>query len=198
MALFQRLEEGLLAPGLCIFGDNAYLNTPYMATPYPGVSGGTEDAFNFYHSQLRIRIECCFGILTRRWAILRSAILVNVTVAKTVALVLALAKLHNYCLDEDHHVTPDLSYLPNDEWNMEMNGGVPLVTVTHDGGVTPQQLLNGGNHFDDLGGIPGQYNRQRRYNYMSERNRVPMPRDQLHSYIVSRGLTRPTPLSRQC
>jgi hypothetical protein len=34
MSLFQKLEEGLLAPGLCIFGDNTYLNTPYMATPY--------------------------------------------------------------------------------------------------------------------------------------------------------------------
>jgi hypothetical protein len=63
MSLFQKLEEGLLAPGLCIFGNNAYLNTPYMATPYAAVSGGTMDSYNFYHSQLRIRIECAFGIL---------------------------------------------------------------------------------------------------------------------------------------
>jgi hypothetical protein len=34
MSLYDRLEDGLLAPGLCLFGDNAYLNTPYMATPY--------------------------------------------------------------------------------------------------------------------------------------------------------------------
>jgi DDE superfamily endonuclease len=35
MSLFQKLEDGLLAPGLCLFGDNAYLNTNYMATaPY--------------------------------------------------------------------------------------------------------------------------------------------------------------------
>jgi hypothetical protein len=39
---------------------------------------------------------------------LRSAILVGVTVAKTVALLLAFAKLHNYCIEEDRHVTPDL------------------------------------------------------------------------------------------
>jgi hypothetical protein len=64
MALFQKLEGGLLAPGLCLFGDNAYLNTPYMATPYANVSGGTKDSYNFYHSQLRIRMECAFGMLT--------------------------------------------------------------------------------------------------------------------------------------
>ena len=59
MSLFQKLEEeGILAAGLCIFGDNAYLNTPYMATPYAAVSGGTMDSYNFYHSQLRIRILC--------------------------------------------------------------------------------------------------------------------------------------------
>jgi hypothetical protein len=119
MSLFQKLEDGLLAPGLCIFGDNAYLNTPYRATPYAAVSGGTKDSYNFYHLQLRIRIECAFGILTRRWAILRSAIPLGITVAKTVALVLALAKLHNYCIDEDRDMTPDLLHTPNDEWNIE-------------------------------------------------------------------------------
>jgi hypothetical protein len=84
--LFQKLDEGILAPGLCIFGDKAYLNTPNMATPYAAVSGGTKDAYNFYHSQLRIRIECTFGMLTHRWAILRSAIPMNVTVQKTAQL----------------------------------------------------------------------------------------------------------------
>ena len=44
MSLFQKLENGILAPGLCLFGDNAYLNTSYMTTPYPAVSGGSKDA----------------------------------------------------------------------------------------------------------------------------------------------------------
>jgi hypothetical protein len=39
--MFQRLQDGLLAPRLCLFGDNAYINSPFMATPYSGVSGGT-------------------------------------------------------------------------------------------------------------------------------------------------------------
>jgi hypothetical protein len=41
-----------------------------MATPYAAVSGGTKDAYNFYYLQLQIRIECAFGMLTHRWAIL--------------------------------------------------------------------------------------------------------------------------------
>jgi hypothetical protein len=101
MSLFNKLEDGNLAPGLCIFGNNAYLNTPYMLTPYAAVSGGTKDAYNFYHSQLRIRIKCTFGMLTHRWVILRSAISMNVTIQKTVALVLSLAKLHNFCINAD-------------------------------------------------------------------------------------------------
>jgi len=128
MSLFQKLEDGILAPGLCLFGDNAYLNTPYMATPYAAVSGGTKDSYNFYHSQLRIRIECTFGMLTHRWAILRSAIPMNVTVHKTVALVLALAKLHNYCIDAEDG-NSDLTHTASDEWLTEVNGGVPLVAT---------------------------------------------------------------------
>jgi hypothetical protein len=204
MTLHQKLEEGILAPGLCIFGDNAYLNTAYMATPYPGVSGGTRDSYNFYHSQLRIRIECTFGMLTMRWAILRSAIPVNVTIKKTVALVLALAKLHNYCIEVEDGRS-DLTYIANDEWNSELNGSVPLVPATtadfsEEGSsadnedVLPTQLLHGGEHFDDIGGMIGRYNRQRRYNRST--TSVPLPRDQLHSYVASIGITRPTPLSR--
>ena len=51
--LYTRLERGLLQPGLVLFGDNAYLNSRYMATPFPGVSAGSKDDYNFYHSQVR-------------------------------------------------------------------------------------------------------------------------------------------------
>ena len=197
MSLFHKLEEGILAPGLCLFGDNAYLNTPYMATPYAAVSGGTKDSYNFYHSQLRIRIECTFGMLTHRWAVLRSAIPMNITIQKTVALVMALAKLHNYCINADDG-TSNLTSTANDEWITELNGAVPLVEPgDSDQDLIPQQLLDGGNHFDDVGGYAGRYNMQRRYNYISETDGVLLPRDRLHSYISSIGFTRPTPLRRR-
>ena len=62
--LRRELESSnFLLPGLCLFGDNAYVNTKYMATPNPNVKQGSKDAYNFYHSQLRIFIECAFGML---------------------------------------------------------------------------------------------------------------------------------------
>lgn len=54
--LYRRLENGLLTSGLVLFGDNAYLNSNVMATPYPNVAGfdkeQSKDNYNFYHSQV--------------------------------------------------------------------------------------------------------------------------------------------------
>lgn len=53
--IFYKLKEsGFLAEGLCIFGDNAYVNTDYMVTPYRNVRSGAKDDYNFYHSQASI------------------------------------------------------------------------------------------------------------------------------------------------
>ena len=75
--LYSKLEDGLLKNGYVLFGDNAYLNSSYMATPYSNVSGNpnkkSEDNYNFFHSQLRIRVECAFGMLVARWGVLRTA-----------------------------------------------------------------------------------------------------------------------------
>jgi hypothetical protein len=55
-SLCKQLEDGLLADGLVIFGNNTYLNTKYMATPYPNIAGRNQDwsrdNYNFYHSQV--------------------------------------------------------------------------------------------------------------------------------------------------
>jgi hypothetical protein len=167
-----------------------------MATPYAAVSGGTKDSYNFYHSQLRIRIECTFGMPTHKWAVLRSAIPMNITIQKTVELDMALANLHNYCINA-YNRTSDLTSTANDEWITELNGAVPLVEPgDSDQDVIPQQLLAGGNHFDDVGGYARRYDMQRRYNYMSETDGVLLPSDRLHSYISSIGFTRQTPLCR--
>ncbi len=82
-----------------MFGDNAYINLSFMAAPFPNVSSGSKDDYSFYHSQLCICVECAFGMLVLRWGILRFATPLGITIQKTVALVNALAKLHNYCID---------------------------------------------------------------------------------------------------
>ena len=101
--LYDDLSKGLLAEGLCIFGDNAYLNSPFIATPYPNVSGGYKDAYNFFHSQLRIRVECAFGMLVQRWSMLRTIMPLGITIA----LLSTLARLHNFCINsEDDALVP--------------------------------------------------------------------------------------------
>jgi hypothetical protein len=69
---------------------------------------------------------------------------------------------------------------------------VPLVTVEghHQdsesslSSLIPQQLLHGGEHFDDIG-RPGICRQVRPF------RRVFLPREQLHLYIASIGITRP-------
>ena len=50
----------------------------------------------------------------------------SVSVKKTVALVCALGKLHNFCIDAEGDMDVPVS-TPADEWEIEMDGGVPLV-----------------------------------------------------------------------
>jgi len=115
--LHKRLENGLMhcADGnerYVLFGDNAYLNTPYMATPFTNVASDpnrvAEDSYNYYHSQLRIRVECAFGMLVQRWGILRMVMPQTLSVSKIVAMVNALAKLHNFCVDETDGKIPPI------------------------------------------------------------------------------------------
>ena len=73
-ALYGRLtnDDTTLPNGYCLYGDNAYVNDTYMAVPYPMISSGPKDAYNLYHSQVRINIECAFGILVNWWRILKT------------------------------------------------------------------------------------------------------------------------------
>jgi hypothetical protein len=116
---------------------------------------------------------------------------VNITIEKTVALVIALAKLHNCSINANGN---DISAnTASDEWISEINGDVPLVPLEgHDDGspnvLVPEELLHGGEHFEDVG-RRGRRQRERCYNAMSN---APLPREQLHSYIAEIGVTRPS------
>jgi len=56
-------QPGFLAPNLVLFGDNAYCSNNFIVTPYKHIYAGSYDDYNFYHSQLRINIECALGML---------------------------------------------------------------------------------------------------------------------------------------
>ncbi len=153
-SLYERLEGGLLKNGLVLFGDNAYYSTHYMATPFPNVSSGCKDDYNFFQSQLRIRVECTFGQLVTRWGILRSAIPLNKTIVRTVALVSCLAWLHNFCIDEGEQLcemSREDEALPMNLENMMNNpkGYVPLVTDDNHDVTIPFAIMDASHHFDD-------------------------------------------------
>ena len=67
-------DETTLPNAYCLYGDNAYINDTFMTVPYPMISSGPKDAYNFYHSQVRINIECALGILVNRWHILKTSL----------------------------------------------------------------------------------------------------------------------------
>eukprot|EP00980_Cylindrotheca_fusiformis_P006282 scaffold1344_cov102-Cylindrotheca_fusiformis.AAC.1 len=99
-SLRQRIEDGgAIRDGFVLFGDNAYINTPYLVAPFKNVKSGSKDDFNYYHSSLRINIECAFGMLVHRWSCLQKPMPINFSTKKISSLTVALCKLHNFCID---------------------------------------------------------------------------------------------------
>lgn len=204
--IYKQLEkENFLADGLCFFGDNAYVNSSYMATPYPGKTSTKKDAYNFFHSQLRIRIECAFGMLVARWAILRKPLPVNITIQKTCALTTCLCRLHNYCLNENEscitstkkkttYTVPE--YTAVDQCSL-MESAITLDSRAGADGL-PSQLLAGGHHMNDHKKDERRYEVERHRRKFADRY---LPRDRmlenfpraiLEQIVVDKDLKRPT------
>lgn len=192
--LFGRCEDGLMKNGNILFGDNAYLNTQYMATPYSNVHGNdkekSKDDYNFYHSQLRIRVECSFGMLVQRWGLLRMAMPKKLTITRIVAIVNALARLHNYCIDETdrNNITEDLETLPLDlQYMMEDDSGYLDMrqSSTHEVPV-PTELLTASEEID--------VNERRRHNRANPEGTL--PRKALHDIVRDSAYHRPVPNQR--
>lgn len=142
-SLYHKLERpSFLSEGLALFGDNAYVSNRYMVTPFRAVSSGPKDAFNYYQSQVRIAVECAFGILVHKWGILRKAIPMNISIKKTCALVSALCKLHNFCIDSMDDISGQTATGAQDELNIAASGGIPL-DRSQENPYRPSQLLDG-------------------------------------------------------
>ena len=81
-------------------GDNAYTLSETMLVPYPGqnlhITNPELETFNFYQSQMRITIECAFGVFVRRWGILWKSMEYNLDFQFEI--VHACCRLHNFCI----------------------------------------------------------------------------------------------------
>ncbi|KAL7482050.1 hypothetical protein ACHAW6_007737 [Cyclotella cf. meneghiniana] len=113
-----------------------------------------EDAYNFYHSQVRITIERAFGIFVHRLGILRRPL--SVSMLKVPPLVMALMKLQSFCIDSNHGTTPSTFHL--DEHSIHrmasFHGSAETTrnaTAVHlDSRGIPDELIDSGHHFRDL------------------------------------------------
>ena len=194
-------KEGFLAEGLCLFGDNAYVNKSYMATPFPNVADD-RDNYNFFHSQLRINIECSFGMLVNRWGMLRQPMPQRYTIKKITSMVHCLCRLHNFLVDvniQERDVNIQERDTPeptaSDVLNSCLNGGYETTQTTVDGvdGINhvsvPDEVLGGGHHHDDDAG-------QSMRRAIARRNvNNDLPRERIYRMIRARDLRRPSRMS---
>ena len=89
-----------------LVGDNAYPLSDKVLIPFSGAAKHVlyNRSYNFYLSQLRIRVEMAFGLLTTKWRIFRKDIEVK-DLPYLKCILRAAAKLHNYVIDNDGTTT---------------------------------------------------------------------------------------------
>jgi hypothetical protein len=98
------LKEAIdsLCLGLYFVGDAAYNLSERLLVPFTGSQreDPDKDAFNFYLSQLRIRIEMAFGRLVNKWRILKTKLECDLT--RNAEIIMCCAILHNYVINADN------------------------------------------------------------------------------------------------
>lgn len=183
-----RLDDGLLKEGKYLFGDCAYTNTDCMVTPFCSTGGSAKhDAFNFFHSQLRINVECAFGMLVNRWTILQRPLPQAMYIHKQTALTMCLCKLHNFLINVsleeplsdnviECHTRSRCVNL--ERQNNSVNTDVPL----------PIELIDGSKNPDDV--APQEL---RSVECREQRDKLLLPRTELFESIMDQRLRHPTP-----
>ena len=118
-AAHEMVAQGDLKYTYYIIGDEAFVNSEHLLTPWSGTGLGVwKDSFNYHLSSMRQCIERAFGLLTQRWGVFWRPLRVQFKFWSLVCTVAA--KLHNFCIDEripnvqEHH---DDDRQPGDEWS---------------------------------------------------------------------------------
>ena len=102
--IHHAIREGRIPAPYHFVADNAYPDSDTILTPYTRWDmqhdvRGQMDSYNYYLSQLRINIECCFGMLVNRFPILLNA-LRTTKLSTAVNTFMVCCILHNLCIDE--------------------------------------------------------------------------------------------------
>lgn len=75
------------------------MSLPFRARMHYWDPTGVQEAFKFYSSQLRIRIEVAFGLLVNNWRIFKSSMQQGVETNLNLIAYTSML-LHNYIIDE--------------------------------------------------------------------------------------------------
>ena len=111
-----------LPRGLFIVGDAAYSSTEQVLVPFTGSQRDDkdQDAFNYYLSHLRIRIEMAFG---RKFRVLKRNL--ECSYRTNARILMACAVLHNFIIENDC-VSNDKEVFDNDDNNIVQMDGAPM------------------------------------------------------------------------
>ncbi|KAL7451526.1 hypothetical protein ACHAWC_003355 [Mediolabrus comicus] len=97
--LLEEIEPILKKYGFYFVGDSAYPLCVYLLVPYDDADAASQnDAFNFWLSNSRIRIECAFGELIMRFGIFWRSLRFR-SLDKCNRVIRAAALLHNFLID---------------------------------------------------------------------------------------------------
>ena len=107
----------LLPDGLFVVGDAAYSLAEHLLIPFIGSQAEhvEKDVYNYYISQLRIRVEMAFGLFVKRFGILRTAIATSVKTATK--LMMVCARIHNFLLDRTKIEDDDTEQYPQQSFS---------------------------------------------------------------------------------
>jgi hypothetical protein len=88
-------------PGMyCAIGDCAYVANEHLVPIFGGALAliPRNDNFNFFASQLRIRIEMAFGLMVKKWGVLQRPLTHSLKNIKYIVCTIGI--LHNFCINE--------------------------------------------------------------------------------------------------
>lgn len=127
--------------GMCIIGDAAYEATEHMVPVYQGFEKtiARYDNFNFFASQLRIRVEMAFGMMQMKWGILQRPL--GCSLGHVGVLIHGVGRLHNYVINERLLAEgKEVQLQPADAGAIDRASSTFLASVPHDPDGDPINL----------------------------------------------------------
>lgn len=183
-ALGDYLEQGLLRKEFWIAGDDAYLCSESLITPYPmnQTSGNTAlFNFNFFHSSLRMHIEQAFGMLVAKWEIVKEGL--DYSVERNSRIACLATKLHNFCITRNSREDQFFSSLSSSEKMKALKESEEWYEATSQ--IERERLE------EQRAGTNGRRNGSRR-----SRRTVSRKREEMIRVVEKSGLVRPPVRSR--